>query len=129
VGEVARRVRLTRQAIYSLARRYAERQGCPIAARVSDAPRSGRPGTKLAHVLAVLAPLLGQSPQVYGYRASCWTVPMLQAQIQRQTHEAASDDLIRRGLKQLRYRYKRPRFVLSRRSPTWRQAKGGSKPA
>jgi hypothetical protein len=32
---------------------------------------------------------------------------------------------IRRTLRALDYRYKRPRYVLARTSPTWRQQKGG----
>ncbi len=58
-------------------------------------------------------------------RGEAATVPMLKAQIDKTTKMDASPDLIRRALKRLRWRYKRPRFVLSRRSPTWRQAKGG----
>jgi transposase len=127
VSEIARRTRLTRQAIYCLVTRYSGRHGCPVVERVRDAPRSGRPATKMSQVLEVLEPFLKQSPHAYGYRACCWTVPMLQAQVRRQTAWEPSDDLIRRALKRLRYRYKRPRYVLSRRGPTWRQVKGGSK--
>jgi transposase len=125
VSEVARRTRLTRQAVYVLVQRYQERQDQPVAQRVGDSARSGRPATKMMRVLKVLEPLLAKSPKDYGYRAACWTVPMLKAQIDKKTKMKASPDLIRRALKRLRYRYKRPRFVLSRRSPTWRQAKGG----
>lgn len=125
VSEVACRTRLTRQAVYALMQRYQERHDQPVAQRVEDAARSGRPATKMMRVLKVLEPLLATSPKDYGYRAACWTVPMLKAQIDKKAKMNASPDLIRRALKRLRYRYKRPRFVLARRSPTWRQAKGG----
>ena len=41
---------------------------------------------------------------------------------------AAADTTVRRALHRLGYRWKRPRFVLSRRAEHWRQAKGGSAP-
>lgn len=49
---------------------------------------------------------------------------MLRCQVQRDLNEAVSLRTVRRALRALRYRYKRPRLVLARRSPTWRQAKG-----
>jgi len=125
VSEVAQRIRLTRQALYVLVQRYHERHEQPVVQRIEDVARSGRPATKMMRVLKAIESLLAKSPQDYGYRAACWTVPMLKAQIDKKTQMEASPDLIRRALKRLHYRYKRPRFVLSRRSPTWRQAKGG----
>src|SRR5262245_61066892 len=113
VQEVARRTRLTRQAIYALVGRYQKRHGQPMETRIGDRARSGRPATKLNHALKVLGPLLQASPQQYGYRAACWTVPMLKVQVDKLAQMSASPDLIRRALKGLRYRYKRPRFVLS----------------
>lgn len=127
VSEVARRTRLSRQALYTLVGRYESQLERAVAERVRDAERSGRPATRRNRVLRVLEPLLQQSPQQYGHRAACWTVPMLRGQLAHQKQLTASDDTIRRALKRLRHRYKRPRFVLSRRSPTWRQAKGGCK--
>lgn len=126
VAEVAQRALWTVQAIYGLVKRFRERKDQPVAQRVADAPRCGRPGTKMAAVQAALEKLMPESPQIYGYRGACWTVPMLKGQIDRMTGLQTSPLMIRRALKRLGYRYKRPRFVLARRSDTWRQAKGGS---
>lgn len=125
LAEVARRTRLTRQAVYGVVQRFQQRTDQPVVERIVDAQRSGRPGTKMTSVQSALEVLLKELPQAYGYRASCWTVPMLKIEIDKKTKMTTSPDLIRRALKRMRYRYKRPRFVLSRRSPTWRQAKGG----
>jgi hypothetical protein len=54
---------------------------------------------------------------------------MLRCQVERRLQTPTSERTIRRALRAMRYRYKRPRYVLARRSATWRQAKGGSKTA
>lgn len=69
--------------------------------------------------------MLKRDPLRWGYRSPVWTVPMLRAQVLRVAGEKVSLRTVRRALRTLRYRYKRPRFVLARRSRTWRQAKGG----
>jgi transposase len=64
-------------------------------------------------------------PADFGYRHTSWTTELLIEQLGREGI-TASDSTVRRALHEAGYRWKRPRFVLSRRSPTWRQAKGGS---
>ncbi len=125
VQQVARRLGTSRQALYDLLDRYQGRKTEPIVIRIQDRPHPGRPANKRARVIRVVRELLGQTPQVYDYRSPFWTVPMLVAQVTARLDEAVSHDTIRRALRNLRRRYKRPRYVLSRRSPTWRQAKGG----
>ncbi len=126
VEQVARRLSMSRQAIYVLVTRYSSRKVRPILERIQDQPHTGRPAGKLKKVAKVIQRLLSRSPSRYGYRSPFWTVPMLKGQVGRQLAEPVSDDTIRRALSVLRYRYKRPRYVLARRSRTWRQAKGGS---
>lgn len=65
-----------------------------------------------------------RDPRRYGFRALVWTVPMLRYLIQRRSGQRVGQATIRRALRSLRYRYKRPRLVLARRLATWRQAKG-----
>jgi len=50
---------------------------------------------------------------------------MLRCWIHQRTDKWLGHATIRRALRSLHQRYKRPRLVLARRSPTWRQAKGG----
>jgi len=125
VEQVAQRLGMSRQAIYVLMGRYRSRKSRPVLERVQDRRHTGRPADKLNQVMKVIQQLLSQNPGQYGYRCPFWTVPMLAAQTGRKIGAAVSDDTIRRALRLLRQRYKRPRYVLARRSPTWRQAKGG----
>ena len=127
--QVARRSGLTRQAIYAIVHRYQARKGQPVATRIKDRQHPGRPPNKVTSAIRGVQELLQQSPQRYRYRSPVWTVPMLQVQVQRRLHIKISRLTIRRALHQLRYRFKRPRYVLALRPTTWRQAKGGSKQA
>lgn len=129
VGAVAHRLGLTRRAIYKIVERYQARSDRPTAERVSDLPHPGRPDHKRQQVMQVVAEFLRGSPSDYGYRAFAWTTPMLRSQVERRIAESVSARTVRRALRDLRYRYKRPRYVLARRSPTWHQAKGGSNAA
>lgn len=52
--------------------------------------------------------------------------PVLMAHLTREHQIEASEATVRRARYDLGYRWKRPRFVLSRCDPSWRQAKGGS---
>jgi transposase len=129
VGSVARRLGLSRRTIYKVVERYQARTAEPVAQRVADRPHPGRPATKRERVARVVNTLLKQKPSRYGYRAAVWSTPMLRRQAERRLHMPVSRRTVRRALRHLRHRYKRPRYVLARRSPTWRQAKGGSKKA
>jgi transposase len=129
IQQIAKRFGRSRQAIYKLVRRYQARRALPVAERMRDQPRPGRPGTKRERTVAIVRELLAQSPSRYHYRSPVWTVPMLRCQVQRRLRGSVHARTIRRALHQLRYRFKRPRLVFAQRSKTWRQAKGGSKMA
>ncbi len=127
--QVADRSGLTRQTVYAIVQRYQARKEQPVAERIKDREHTGRPPDKVGPAIQVVQELMKQSPQRYRYRSSVWTVPMLRVQVQRHLHIQISRRTIRRALHQLRYRFKRPRYVLALRPTTWRQAKGGSKKA
>ena len=126
VGEVAQRLRVTRQSIYTWMERISHRQG-GVAGRLLDAPRSGRPRVKSDVVDQVVPGVLGSDPQQYGYCATGWTNVLLRDFLHRQRQVKVSHQTVRKAIKRAGYRWKRPRYVLSRRSKTWRQAKGGLK--
>jgi transposase len=125
VAAVARRLGMTRRAVYYWIAQYHARRQVPVAERVRTGPRSGRPPNALRVAQKVIRQVWARDPRRYGFRALVWTVPMLRCQIERRTGQAVSLSTVRRALRRLRYCYKRPRLVLARRSPTWRQAKGG----
>ncbi len=126
---VAQQLGLSRPAIYKTVERYQSRSEEPVEQRVRDRPHPGRPPTKREQVQEVIADLLKQPPQRYGYGALVWTTPLLHQQVQRRLHQSVSQWTVRRALRALNSRYKRLRYVLARRSATWRQAKGGSNAA
>jgi transposase len=125
VEAVAHRLGVTRRAVYYWVARYHERRAVPVAERVRPDQRSGRPPEALRVAQKVIRQVWSRDPRRYGFRALVWTVPMLRCQIEQRTGQSVSLSTVRRALRRLRYRYKRPRLVLARRSPTWRQAKGG----
>jgi transposase len=97
----------------------------PRADRLRDADRSGRPPATRDAVGTVLADLTPTDPRDHGDRHPAWTTPLLLAHLGR-LGVAASDSTVRRALHELGDRWKRPRFVLSRRAEPWRQSTGGS---
>jgi transposase len=129
IQTVAMRLQVSRQMLYDLLARYAARSELPVVARIQDEVHAGRPATKRLLVKDSLEALLQSSPSAYGYPGQLWTIGMLKTQIERQHGLQLSDDTVQRAVHELDYRYKRPRFVLARRDPFWRQAKGGSKTA
>ena len=122
---VATRLRLSRQAIYDIVHRYQTRLRMPVIERIRDRPHTGRPATQRQRTQQIIQSLLKQPPSRFGYRSPIWTVPMLRHRVEKRLRRRISRDTVRRALHALRLRYKRPRLVLARRSPYWRQAKGG----
>ncbi len=121
---VAQRYRVSRSTVYAWAARWQDADR-PRAERLRDADRPGRPPDTRDEVEGALAKLMPTAPMAHGHRHPAWTTPLLMAHLRRQGVEA-SDTTVRRALHRLGYRWKRPRFVLSRRAEHWRQAKGGS---
>jgi transposase len=123
---VARRYQVGRSTVYEWAARWGNTDR-PRADRLRDADRSGRPPATRDAAEELLAELMPSAPTAHGYRHPSWTTPLLLAHLTRNGVDA-SDTTVRRALHRLGYRWKRPRFVLSRRAEHWRQAKGGSGP-
>jgi len=122
--EIARRLQVTRASIYEWVKRWRRNSQQP-AERLLDATRSGRPPIVREALLERIPTLMASRPSEFGYRQAEWTVDLLQAHLADEEQVVASDGSLRRQLHSLGYRWKRPRYVLRRRSPTWRQAKGG----
>jgi transposase len=125
-GQVAARYRVGRSTVYDWAARWND-PGSPKGRRLRDAERPGRPPDARDGVAEKLAELLPTAPTEHGYRHPAWTTPLLVAHLAREHQVEVSESTVRRALHDLGYRWKRPRFVLSRRDPNWRQAKGGSR--
>ena len=123
--EVAERLHVTPRTLYNWVSRYKQRAQWPVAQRLQDAPRRGRPADLGQSIEPLVRELIHERPGQYGYSASVWTAPLLREHL-HQTHQIqVSERSIQRTLQGLGLRWKRPRHSLARRSPTWRQAKGG----
>ena len=122
---VARRLGVTRESIYAWARRLRLESTRPLAQMLTDRPRSGRPREKRHAVQELVQQVMDIHPSQYGYQAEGWTSALRQHHSKATQDMEVSDATVRRCLKGMGYRWKRPRYVLARRDPHWRQAKGG----
>jgi transposase len=126
ISDIAQRLYVSRQTLYNWFNRFQARHGRDLPARLADDDRSGRPRTARGVIDPLILEVLDQNPRDRGYRSTVWTAPLLQ-QYLRQTHQqAVSLSSVRLAMARLRVGWKRPRYHLSRRPATWRQAKGGS---
>lgn len=124
--EVAERLYVSRSVVYKWVKQFQEQPGVDIWAGVSDAPRSGRPRTAQSVIEVLIDEVIDGDPRDLGYRSTVWTAPLLVQYLAEAHHLTVSTQSVRLALKRLRIGWKRPRHSLSRRSRTWRQAKGGS---
>jgi transposase len=117
---------VTPRTIYRWIERFEGRDDWPLAERLADASRSGRPNTVAQRLDPLLEQLIDDSPENQGYAATVWTAPLLCQHLKKVHHLDASQRSVSRALERLELKWKRPRYCLARQSPTWRQAKGGS---
>jgi transposase len=125
VKQVAAHLGVSRRTIERWAERFRTHREAPVSERLRRGRHTGRPAKQLKLARRVIEQVWDRDPRRYGFRALVWTVPMLRCLIHQRTEKWLGHATIRRALRSLRQRYKRPRHVLARRSPTWRQAKGG----
>jgi transposase len=122
---VAQRLGVTRESVYTWVRRLKHQGARSLAQKLMEQPRSGRPREKRHAVQELVQQVMDTQPSQYGYQAQGWTVPLLRYHLKTTEDIEVSDATVRRCLKGMGYRWKRPRYVLARRDPFWRQAKGG----
>jgi transposase len=124
--EVADRLWVAPRTIYRWVERFERRDDWPLAERLADAPRSGRPDTVAQQLDPLIEQLMGDGPENHGYAAMVWTAPLLRQYLKNVHHLDPSQRSVSWALERLELSWKRPRHCLVRRSPTWRPAKGGS---
>lgn len=122
---IAHRLGVTREAVYSWARRLRGMVDRPLAQGLREQPRSGCPRRKRHAVEELVEQVMDARPSEYGYQAEGWTATLIRYHLQAKQAIEVSETTVRRCLKGMGYRWKRPRYVLARRDPFWRQAKGG----
>jgi transposase len=108
-SEVAERLGVTRQTVYNWARAF-ETGGRATA--LEDRYAGGRPSVWTEELEALLRAALPQRPDQLGYPGPNWTIPLLQAYLERCSGQRLSDDTIRRQMRRLDYVWKRFRYIL-----------------
>jgi transposase len=129
VTAVADLLLVSRQTVYNWVESFRDRTAWNVADRLLDAPRSGRPATALGVIDPLIDAVIGDDPRDYGYRATVWTAPLLRRYLEEGHGIETSRKSVSRAIARLGIRWKRPRHRLGLRPDTWRQAKGGSRPA
>jgi transposase len=90
-----------------------------------DAPRSGRPPVAGRLTDARIVREFRRDPLGLGYNATGWTVALLAGHLARTYGCPISARTLRRRLRDLGLRWKRPRYVYADRDPDRAQKKGG----
>ena len=121
VAEAAATAGLSARAGYHLVGQYLRTHSV---AALHERARSGRPPAAAqitaAHILSELA----RSPLELGYRTNVWTVELLAAHLGRRHECSISPRTLRRRMRQIGLRCKRPRYVYSEKEPHLAQKKG-----
>jgi transposase len=112
--EVSRTLGATRQRLYQWRDRYLKRRD---PADLLDQPKSGRLPSLGPRERERLAEILSQEPAELGYQSHGWTVPLLLNHLSTQAGTVISGSTLRRTLRAMGYRWKRPRYVLARKDP------------
>ena len=126
VDEVARRLFVTPRTVFRWCSRFHERQTLALPARLADGPRRGRPKTVHGIIDTLISEVIDGDPRQLGYHSTVWTAPLLSQYLRDVHHIQVSRRSVGLALARLDIAWKRPRYDLARRAPTWRQAKGGS---
>jgi transposase len=123
VPEVARITAAKPAAVYDWVQRYL-RTHQPE--NLEDAPRSGRPAAAAAITDARIVREFRRDPLRLGYDTTGWTVALLAEHLGRTYHCPISARTLRRRMRDLGLRWKRPRYVYAEKDPHRAQKKGGS---
>src|SRR5215208_2394454 len=101
VPEVARRLGVTRQTVYNWAGRLALRDETEVAARLSDAPRCGRPCSAAGVIDPLNDEVIERDPRELDYRSTVWTASLLVAYLRDEHQLSVSGDSVRLAIARL----------------------------
>jgi transposase len=109
VTEVAIRLGVSRRAVHGWIATYRHH---PVPGSLVTHHSTGRPREWDEDAQAILRASLDQPPDHFGYRATAWTIPLLQSHLAHWGLTGFCDATVRRQLHALGYVWKRPRYVL-----------------
>ena len=112
---------LSLRAVYHLVKRYlADHRIDPLL----DFPYAGRPTVATKITPARILAELKHSPMRLGYRTNVWTVELLADRLNKKYGGQISPRTLRRRMREMGLRCKRPRYVYSEKEPHLPQKKG-----
>lgn len=117
---VAEALSCGRSSVYAWAKAWRERgiEG------IEEAPHPGKRRSLDGAAECLVEALLEEGdPRARGYRATGWTVPLLRSELEGAGY-LVSERTVRRTLKRLGWRWKRPKYVLGRPDPDYELKKG-----
>lgn len=123
VDEVARIIGSKRRSVYNWVHRYLDHHRV---ADLYDAPRAGRPRTAAQITKARILRELARDPLNLGYNTTVWTVALLATHLTQRYHSQITPRTLRRRMKEVGLRWKRPRHVYAAKDPHRTQKKGRS---
>jgi transposase len=117
-AQVASALRASLSSVYNWAATW-RRAGL---AGLHEAPHGGRKRGFDAAGERWLDTLLASDPHAHGYRVQGWTVPLLLREAATAGY-AVSAQTLRRTIRRLGWRWKRPKYVLGRPDPAYAEKK------
>ena len=121
VREAARITASSQRAVYQWVGRYSRRRQADI---LFDLPRSGRPLVASALTAARIKRELARDPLRLGYSATQWTVALLASHLSQRYNCSIVTHTLRRRLRAMGLRWKRPRHAFTEKDPHRAQKKG-----
>ena len=88
-----------------------------------ERPHAAPIRTHTAPLETLLTTLLSSDPQAHGHHATGWTVPLLHGEVTRAGYHLSART-VRRIVRRLGWRWKRPKYVLGRPDPAYAAKKG-----
>lgn len=119
--EVAQIIGVSFQSVYNWVNWYLQDHSVDS---LFDRPRSGRPIVAQRITDARIKRELGRDPLRLGYNTTIWTVPLLAQHLSRLYDCPITARTLRRRMKQIGLRWKRPRHGYSQKEPHLPQKKG-----
>lgn len=111
----------SQRSLYRLVNRYLAAHQTAV---LRDSMRSGRPTVAPKITETRILQALQRVPLGLGYRTTVWTVELLAQHLSERYDCSISARTLRRRMKQIGLRCKRPRYVYSEKEPNVTQKKG-----
>lgn len=108
IGTAARLAHCSRRTIQRWLRRYARTR---TSEALQDMPRTGRPRLATSLTPSRIRRELHRKPWKVGYNATGWTVTLLASHLRKTFDVAITPRTLRRRMKEMQLRWKRPRYV------------------